>query len=141
MSTIVQGQTTSFKAELYQGIHDLLTDTLKIALYTASADLNLSTTAYSTANEISGSGYSAGGIVLTGVTINTSGYIAYVNFNNAVWSPAAFTARCALIYNSSKANRSIAVLDFGSDKTAINTFTVTMPTNTPTTALIRSSVN
>lgn len=139
MSTIVQTQTTSFKAELYKAIHDLLTDTIKIALYTAEATLDSNTTAYSTNNEIVGVGYVAGGQVLTGVTINTSGYTAYVNFNNVVWTPAAFTARCALIYNASKANRSIAVLDFGSDKTSTTTFTVTMPVNTPTTALIRSS--
>jgi hypothetical protein len=135
--SILQTQTTSFKAELYQGVHNLLTDTLKIALFTASADLNESTTAYSTANEVTGTGYVAGGITLTGVTVNSSGYTAYVNFNNAVFN-AAVTARCALIYNSSKGNKSIAVLDFGSDKTSAN-FTVTMPANTATSALIRSA--
>ena len=136
---IVQGQTTSFKAELYQGVHNLLTNTLKIALYTALADLNENTTVYSTANEIVGTGYTAGGKTLTGVTIGTSGSIAYVNFNNVVWTPASFTTRCALIYNSSQGNKSIAVLDFGSDKTATNTFTITMPANTATSALIRTS--
>jgi hypothetical protein len=135
--SIVQTQTTSFKAELYQGVHNLLTDTLKIALFTANADLNESTTVYSTTNEVTGTGYVAGGITLTGVTVNSSGYTAYVNFNNAVFN-AAVTARCALIYNSSKSNKSIAVLDFGSDKTSAN-FTVTMPANTATSALIRSS--
>jgi hypothetical protein len=137
MSSIVQTQTTSFKAELYQAVHNLLTDTLKIALYTASADLNEATTVYSTANEVSGAGYVAGGIVLTGVTIGSNGYTVFVNFSNAAFN-AAVTARCALIYNSSKANRSIAVLDFGSDKTSAS-FLVTMPANTSTTALIRSS--
>ena len=137
MSSIVQTQTTSFKKELYQGIHDLSTDTLKIALYTANADLNEATTVYTTSSEVTGSGYVAGGVVLTGVTINSSGYIAYVNFNNAVFT-ASVTARCALIYNASKGNKSIAVLDFGSDKTSAN-FTITMPANTSTTALIRSS--
>ena len=137
--SIVQTQTTSFKAELYQAIHDLTTDTIKIALYTAEADLNEATTAYTTTNEITGTGYVAGGETLTGVTINTSGYVAFVNFNNVLWSPAAFTARCALIYNASKANRSIAVLDFGSDKTTTTQFLITMPANTATTALIRSS--
>jgi hypothetical protein len=136
---IVQGQTTSFKAELYQGVHNLLTDTLKIALYTALADLNENTTVYSTSNEVVGTGYTAGGQTLTGVTIGTSGSIAYVNFSNVVWNPASFTTRCALIYNSSKGNKSIAVLDFGSDKTATNTFTITMPANTATSALIRTS--
>lgn len=135
---IVQTQTTSFKKELYQGIHDLSADTLKIALYNANANLNADTTVYSTTNEITDAGYTAGGIVLTGVTINTSGYTAYVNFNNADFNASLSNVRCALIYNASKANRSIAVLDFGSDKTSAD-FTVVMPQNTATTALIRSS--
>jgi hypothetical protein len=137
--SIVQGQTTSFKAELYQGIHALTTDVIKIALYTASADLNADTTVYSSSNEITGGTYSAGGLQLTPVTVSssTSDATAYVGFPNVSWS-GLMTARCALIYNSSKANRSIAVLDFGSDKTS-TTFTITMPANTSTTALIRSS--
>ena len=135
---IVQTQTTSFKAELYQAVHNLLTDTLKIALYTANANLNETTTVYSTANEVVASGYTAGGNTLTGVTINTSGYTAYVNFDNVSWT-AALTARCALIYNTSKANRAIAVIDFGADKTSATTFLITMPANTSTTALIRSA--
>lgn len=138
--SIVQTQTTSFKAELYQGIHDLTTDVIKIALYTGNASLNETTTAYSTSNEITGTGYTAGGKVMTGITVNTSGYTAYVDFADVVWSPGVFTARCALIYNSSKGNKSVAVLDFGSDKTTTTTFTITMPANTATSALIRSSV-
>jgi len=136
--SIVQTQTTSFKKELYQGIHDLSTDTIKIALYTGNADLNEATTVYSSTNEVTGTGYTAGGEVMTGASINSSGSVAYVNWNNVSWT-AALTARCALIYNASKANRSIAVLDFGSDKTSTTTFTITMPANTSTTALIRSS--
>ena len=136
--SIVQGQTTSFKKELYEGIHDLLTDTLKKALYTASADLNQDTTVYSATNEITGTGYSAGGNVVTGATVSSSGTTAYVNFSNVIWDPASFTARCALLYNSSKANRSIAVLDFGSDKTISSKFTVVMPVDSATTALLRS---
>lgn len=136
--SILQTQTTSFKAELYQAIHDLSTDTLKVALYNGNADLNETTTVYTTSNEVSGDGYVAGGVVLTGVTINTSGFTAYVNFNNVNFS-ASVTARCALIYNFSKGNKSIAVLDFGSDKTS-SSFTLTMPANTATSALIRSSV-
>jgi len=137
---IVQTQTTSFKAELYQATHNLLTDTLKIALYTGNATLNESTTAYTTSNEITGTGYTAGGATITGVTVNSSGYTAYVSFNNPSWPSASFTARAALIYNSSKANRSIAVLDFGSNKTvSSNTFTITLPTNNASNALIRSS--
>ena len=139
MSSIVQTQTTSFKAELYEGIHNLLTDEIKIALYTAEANLNEATTAYSSDNEVSGTGYSPGGVVMTGITINTSGYTAYVSFNNVVFN-ASVTARCALIYNNTVAGQpSIAVLDFGSDKTSTN-FTITMPANTATSALIRSSV-
>jgi hypothetical protein len=135
--SIVQTQTTSFKKELYQGIHDLSTDTLKIALYTASANLNETTTAYSATNEVTGTGYTAGGVTLTGTTINSSNYTAYVDFANVVFN-ASVTARCALIYNASQGNKSIAVLDFGSDKTSTN-FTITMPANTATAALIRSS--
>ena len=136
---IVQTQTTSFKAELYQAIHDLTTDTLKLALYTADANLDASTTVYTTSNEITGTGYTAGGEIVTGAAISSSGYTAWVTFNNVIWTPAAFTTRCALLYNASKANRSIAVLDFGSDKTCTTTFTVVMPGDTATTALIRSS--
>jgi hypothetical protein len=136
--SIVQTQTTSFKKELYQGIHDLSTDTIYIALYTAAANLNAATTAYSSTNEVVATGYTAGGKILTGVAINTDGYTAYVNWANVFWT-SALTARCALVYNVSKANRSIAVLDFGSDKTSTTTFTITMPSNTSTTALIRSS--
>jgi hypothetical protein len=137
MSSIVQTQTTSFKKELYEAVHNLPVDVIKIALYTASANLNEATTAYSATNEVTGTGYVAGGVVMTGVTVSSSGYTAYVDFANVVFG-AAVTARCALIYNSSKANRSIAVLDFGSDKTSAN-FTITMPSNTATSALIRSS--
>jgi hypothetical protein len=136
--SIVQTQTTSFKKELYQGIHDLSTDTIKIALYTASANLNESTTAYSSANEVVASGYTAGGEIMTGVSINSDDYTAYVNWNNVSWT-AAVTARCALIYNVTQGNKSIAVLDFGSDKTSTTTFLITMPANTSTAALIRSS--
>lgn len=135
--SIVQTQTTSFKAELYEGIHNLLTDDIYMALYTGNANLNADTTAYSSTNEVTGTGYIAGGVQMTGTTIGTSDYTAYVNFNNVVFN-AAVTARCALIYNASQGNKSIAVLDFGSDKTSAN-FTVTMPANTATAALIRSS--
>lgn len=134
---IVQGQTTSFKEELYEGVHNLLTDTIKIALYTGFADLNLSTTAYSTTNEITGTGYVAGGNTLTGTTVNSANETAYVSFNTSTWNPAVFTCRCALIYNASKSNKSIAVLDFGSDKTATGTFTITFPADTSTAAVIR----
>jgi hypothetical protein len=137
--SIIQTQTTSFKAQLYQGIHDLTTDVIKIALYTASADLNEDTTVYSTTNEVANTGtYVAGGAQLTPITVSTSGYTAYVGFPNIAWT-GSITARCALIYNVTQGNKSIAVLDFGSDKTSTGTFTITMPANTATAALIRSS--
>ena len=137
--SIIQTQTTSFKAQLYQGIHDLTTDVIKIALYTASADLNEDTTVYSSTNEVPNTGtYAAGGAQLTPITIGTSEYTAFVGFPNISWT-GAITARCALIYNSTQGNKSIAVLDFGSDKTSVGTFTITMPANTATAALIRSS--
>ena len=137
--SIIQTQTTSFKAQLYQGIHDLTTDVIKIALYTASANLNEDTTVYSATNEVANTGtYVAGGAQLTPITVNTSGYTAYVGFPNISWT-GVITARCALIYNVTQGNKSIAVLDFGSDKTSVGTFTITMPANTATAALIRSS--
>ena len=137
--SIIQTQTTSFKAQLYQGIHDLTTDVIKIALYTASADLNEDTTVYSSTNEVPNTGtYFAGGAQLTPITVSSSGYTAFVGFPNISWT-GAITARCALIYNSTQGNKSIAVLDSGSDKTSAVTFTITMPANTATAALIRSS--
>ena len=132
-----QTLTTSFKQEVLLGVHDLDTDTIKLALYTAEASLGASTTVYGTTNEVVGTGYMAGGEVLTGATVLTSGTTAYVDFNNAVWPVANFTARGALIYNASKGNKSIAVLDFGADKTTTTSFTVQMPANTATFALIR----
>ena len=136
--SIVQTQTTSFKAELYQGIHDLTTDVIKIALFTASANLNEATTAYSTENEVVATGYTAGGSILTPITVNSFGFTAYVGFPNVSWT-SSLTARCALIYNVTQGNKSVAVLDFGSDKTSTATFTITMPANTASAALIRSS--
>ena len=136
--SIVQTQTTSFKAQLYQGIHDLTTDVIKIALYTGNANLNEDTTVYSATDEVAATGYTAGGETMTGITVSTSDYTAYVGFDNVSWT-GVITARCALIYNSTQGNKSVAVLDFGSDKTSTTTFLITMPANTSTTALIRSS--
>lgn len=133
---IIQGQTTSFKLELPQAIHNLLTDTLKIALYTSLADIGPDTTVYTTTNEVSGTGYTAGGAVLTGAAITADNKTACITFNNVSWPGSGFTARGALIYNTSKANRSIAVLDFGDDKTSAN-FTITFPVSTATTAVLR----
>lgn len=137
--SIQQGLTTSFKQQMVQGQQNLSANTLKMALYTAFVTLGPDTTVYSTTNEVTGTGYTAGGVTMSGVTINTSpAGVVYINFNNVVWSNASFTVRGALIYNASQSNASVAVLDFGSDKTCSNqTFTVTMPANTATTALIR----
>ena len=134
---IFQTLTTSFKEQMLKGEHDLLTDTLKLALYYSTADLGEDTLIYTATGEVVGGGYTAGGEILTGVTINTQEGTAYVNFNDAVWNPASFTAAGGLIYNASKANKSIAVLSFGNDKTATNSFTVQMPANTSTSALLR----
>ena len=138
MSSILQTQTTSFKTELYTAVHNLSTDTLYIALYTAAADLNESTTVYSATNEVTGTGYVAGGVALTGVTISSSGYTAYVDFSDVVFG-ASVTARCALIYNDTVVGKpSIAVLDFGGDKTSTaGNFTVQFPANDATNAIIR----
>lgn len=138
--TIYQGLTTKFKVDILNGRQNIASDTLKMALYNGYADLNENTDAYTTTNEISGVGYSAGGNTLANVTINsTSNGIVYVSFDNVVWNPAEFTARGALIYNNTRSNASIATLDFGSDKTQSgnNTFTVTLPPDTASSALIR----
>lgn len=137
---IQQGQTTSFKLNLYQQYFLNSGYVFKIALYTSGVPtLDGTTTAYSATNEATGTGYTAGGQVLTGAVVGfdaTSG-TAFVTFNNAVWA-GAITARAALIYNSSVSNQSVAVIDFGQNVTSTNTFTVVMPSNTYTTALIRS---
>lgn len=134
-----QTLTTSFKQDILLGVHDLETDDIKMALFLATADLGAGTTVYTTTGETSGTGYVAGGKTLTGVTVLASGTTAYVDFDDPAWDPASFTARGALIYNASKSNKAIAVLDFGSDKTATTIFTVQMPANTATSALIRIS--
>jgi hypothetical protein len=135
--TIYQGLTTSFKVDILNGKQNVASDTLKIALYTALATLDQSTTVYTPVNEVSGTGYVAGGQSLSNVTINsTSNGIVYVSFSNPVWNPAGFTARGALIYNSTRQDASVAVLDFGSDKVA-NPFTITLPPDTASSALIR----
>ena len=134
-----QTLTTSFKQDILLGVHDLDTDTIKMALFLATADLNATTTVYTTTGETSGAGYTAGGLTLTGVTVLTADTTAYVDFADPSWNPANFTARGALIYNASKSNKAIAVLDFGSDKTTTTTFTVQMPANTASSALIRIS--
>lgn len=129
-------QTLTTEAK-YIALQYLATGTLKMALYTANADLGADTLVYTTANEVVGTGYAAGGETLTGVTVSKSGTTAYLDFADVVWNPAAFTARGALIYNATLGNLAIAVLDFGSDKTATTSFTVQTPANTATAALVR----
>lgn len=136
---ITQAMCTSFKAELLGGTHDLDTDTLKIALYTSSASLDASTTAYSSTNEVTGTGYTAGGETITGAVIATSGTTAYLDLGDVTWSSATITANGALIYNaSSGGNEAICVLAFGGDKTSTNgDFTVQFPTADASNAIIR----
>jgi hypothetical protein len=131
-------QTLTTQAK-FIALQHLATGTLKMALYTAEADLGAGTLVYSTTNEITGTGYVAGGNTLTGVTVQQSGTTAYLDFADTTWNPANFTARGALIYNTSLGNLAVAVLDFGADKTATTSFTVQMPANTATSALIRIS--
>jgi hypothetical protein len=137
---IQQGLTNSFKQEMLQAGQNLVTDTLYMALYTAFSDIGPLTTVYTTTNEVTGTGYTAGGVVVTGATISTdvqTGTV-YVDFADVAWPGASFTARGALIYNVTRSNKSVAVLDFGSDKTFSSVSnTVTMPVNSATTALIR----
>lgn len=136
---ITQTLCSSFKKEVLEGVHDLVTDTIKLALYTSASNIGADTVVYVTTDEVVGTGYSAGGVTLTGATVQLSGGTAYVDFADAVWPSASFTARGALIYNASKGNKAVAVLDFGADKTATTSFTVQMPSNTASSALIRFS--
>jgi hypothetical protein len=135
---ITQAMCTSFKEDLFNKLQDLEADTIKIALYTSSATLGAATTAYSATNEISGTGYTAGGETLTSATVATSGTTAYVDFDNPEWTTATFTARGALIYNDTTAgDNSVAVLDFGGDFTVSSgTFRVVFPA-AGATAIIR----
>jgi hypothetical protein len=133
---IVQTLTTSFKGQLPLAVHDFTTDTMKLALYLSTANLDADTTVYTTNGETTGTGYTAGGIVLTNATVLTYGTTVYIDFDDAAWA-GVLTARGGLIYNYSKANKSVAVINFGADKTSASTFTVQMPANTYTSALIR----
>lgn len=146
---ILQTATTSFKVELLQAVHNFgptSPNTFKVALYTASANINETTTAYSATNEVSGTGYTAGGNTLVISVSPSSGNnsssvpTAYISFSNTSWTTATFTARAALIYNSSQGNKSVAVLDFGTDKTVSNdTFQIIFPTPDANSAIVRIS--
>jgi len=137
--TIQQGQCTVFKKNCLSALENFAVGTpytYKIALYAASANLGPDTLSYTTTNEIVGTGYTAGGETLVVVPPATGDQTAYISFENVIWDPASFTCRGALIYNSTTGS-AVAVLDFGSDKTASNTFTITFPANTASNAIIR----
>jgi len=138
---ITQGLTTSFKLEILEGVHDFTADVFKIAVYTSSATLGTDTTVYTSSNEVTSTGYTAGGQVLTGTVVSAASNVAFVTFDNVTWSDVTFTARGALIYNSTKSNKSVAVYNFGTDQTAgaLNVFNISMPADTATEALIRIS--
>ena len=138
---ITQTLCNVFKLNVLKGLEDFdpaSAYTYKIALYDAYADLNADTTVYTTAHEVSGGGYTAGGQTLTKVAPALDGSTALVTFANVTWNPATFSARCALIYNSTT-NAAVAVLDFGSTKTASGTFTITFPAANASSAIIRIS--
>jgi len=142
---ITQAMCTSFKQELLEGKHDFRTSghTFNIALFTSSATLDASTTDYSTTNEVSGTGYSAGGQALTNVDPTTSGTTAFCDFADETFSTATITARGAMIYNTTTAGSpgttdSVVVLDFGGDKTSTaGDFTIQFPTADASNAIIR----
>jgi hypothetical protein len=136
---LTQTATNQFKTGLMNGSYNFTTDAFKIALYTGSATLNENTSTYTTDNEVTGSGYTAGGRALTvSVTPTTgdSGNIAYISFSNVSWT-ASLTARGALIYDVTNGNKTVCVLDFGADKTSTTTFEVQFPAATDTSAIIR----
>ncbi len=144
---ISQAMCTSFKTEILNGIHAFGTsvvraattpDVFKIALYTSSATLGATTTAYSTTNEVSGTGYTAGGNTLTTVAPTSSGTTAFTDFNDTTWTSATITANGALIYNSTQSNKAVAVLAFGGDKTSTaGDFTIVFPAADASNAIIR----
>ena len=138
---ITQAVCNSFKEALLKGLHDLDGHTLKLALYTSSATLGPTTTAFSTTNESSGTNYTSGGATISNVAVSLSGTVAFVDFDDVSFSSATISdAAGALIYNSSASNRAIAVLDFGGTKSVSSgTLTVTLPSASATTALIRIS--
>lgn len=138
---ITQALCTSAKVELLQGLHNFTAstgDSFKVALYTSSATLDATTTVYSTTNEVSGTGYTAGGAELTEITPTSSGTTAFIDFGDLTWSSATLTVRGALIYNATNGNRAVAVLDFGSDKVSTNgDFTIQMPAADASNAIVR----
>jgi hypothetical protein len=135
---ITQAMCTQFKRDVMLGLHDLDSDTIKIALFTSSATLNATTTAYATTNEISGAGYTAGGVTLASASVINNSTSGCFDATDPEWTSATFTARGALIYNDTESDLAIAVLDFGGDFTvAGGTFKIVFPAQTKDTAIIR----
>lgn len=136
---IQQSMCTSFKVDLLAGNQDFDTDVFKVALYTSAATLNAATTMYTTSDEVVGTNYVAGGNTLTvSVTPTSTGTTAFISFANTTWVASTITARGALIYNSSKSNKAVAVLDFGSDKISTDgDFTINFPTADASSAIVR----
>jgi len=143
---ITSAVCTSFKKELLERKHDFNSTsahTFKIALFTSAATLGASTTAYTTTNEVVGTGYTAGGTTLTNIDPTSSGTTAFVDFNDATWSSATITAAGALIYNTTTdggtgTTNAVAVISFGGDKTSTNgDFVVQFPTADATNAIVR----
>lgn len=134
---MTQAICLSYLAEILQGIH-LAADTYKIALYTSSSTLDGTATAYTATNEVTGTGYTAGGATLAGFAVNSGSGKAWLDFTDPSWPSSTITARGALIYNSSRSNKAVMVIDFGSNITSTSgTFTVTLPTADATNALLR----
>jgi hypothetical protein len=138
---MAQALCTSFKKELFEGVHNFASggDAFKIALYTSSATLNETTTVYSSSNEVVHANYGAGGLLLANVNPSTSGTTVMVTFGvNPLWTSVTFTTSQALIYNDTKSDKAVAVLDFGgSIAVSAGNFMITIPAVTPSTALIR----
>lgn len=129
---------TSFRQEILSGVHDVLNDDLRIALFDADSGLNTQTTEYTTSNEVVGPGYDAGGLLLTGKNIVVDNDVVVLDFDDPQWFAASFTARVALVYNASKANRAIAVIDLQFNRTGTGgAFTLVLPPPTSTAGLIR----
>ena len=135
---ITQAATNQLKADVLAGVHQP-GDDYKIALFTSAATLGAATTAYSTTNEVSGTGYTAGGASLQGYTPGAASGVAWIDWaTDPSWANATITARGALIYNATRANKALGVLDFGADiSSTADTFTVTLPAAGATTAIIR----
>ena len=135
---ISQAMCTQFKRDVMLGLHDLDTDTIKIALYTSSATLGATTTAYATTNEVVGTGYTAGGVTLASASVIINSTSGCFDSDNPEWTSATFTARGALIYNDTESDLAIAVLDFGGDfSVAGGTFRIVFPAQTANTAIVR----